>query len=228
MDATTTLGLSFLAGFYAPAGSPCVFVLYPAYISFLANEGREKGVGVSPFSLGIAVAAGVMLSLFSGGIVFALLLQILGSVARGIITPVAYLLLLIFSILLLLDIDLGRFTGTIPLPRAGTLSPHAAALLLGLFFGIIILPCNAAVIMVLITLATTATGAMESLGIFLAFGAGMILPLIVIAGISRLRSRQVMSFLTGHRLLVRRTAGLIMLTIAMWYLLLLLFPGMFR
>jgi hypothetical protein len=56
----------------------------------------------------------------------------------------------------------------------------------------------------------------------------MILPLIVIAGISRLRSRQVMSFLTGHRLLVRRTAGLIMLTIAMWYLLLLLFPGMFR
>lgn len=227
MDVTTTLGLSFLAGLYAPAGSPCVFVLYPAYISFLADKGRGQGEGVSPFSLGIAVAAGVMLSLLSGGIIFALLLQALGSVARAIITPVTSLLLLIFSFFLLLDIDLGRFTGTVPLPRAGTLSPHAAALLLGLLFGIIILPCNVAVIMVLITLATTATGAMESLGIFLAFGAGMILPLIVIAGISRLRSRQVMAFLTKHRLLVRRTAGLIMLSIAMWYLALIFFPGLF-
>jgi cytochrome c-type biogenesis protein len=228
MDGTTTLWLSFLAGIYAPVGSPCVIALYPAYISFLAGSDGERKPGISPFSLGLAVSAGVILSLLTGGILFALALVVLGGVVRTFVTPAAFLLLLAFSLLLIFDVDPTRSTGNIPLPRAGTLPPYGAAFLLGLLFGLIILPCNAAVILVLIALATTATGALESLGIFLAFGAGMILPLILIAGISRLRSRQVMNFLTRHRLFVQRLAGLIMLLIAVWYLVLFFFPLLFR
>jgi cytochrome c-type biogenesis protein len=228
MDGMTTLWLSFLAGIYAPVGSPCVIVLYPAYISFLAGSDGKRKPGISPFRLGLAVSAGVILSLLAGGILFDLLLQVMGSVIRMIVTPAAFLLLLVFSLLLLFDIDPSRSPGKIPLPRAGTLPPYGAALLLGLLFGLIILPCNAAVILVLIALATTATGAVESLGIFLAFGAGMILPLILISGISRLRSRQVMAILTTHRLLVQRTAGLVMFLIAAWYLALFFFPLPFR
>ncbi|MEI7856848.1 MAG: cytochrome c biogenesis protein CcdA [Methanomicrobiales archaeon] len=227
MDGTTLLWLSFLAGIYAPVGSPCVIVLYPGYIAFLAGMGDEKSK-VSPLSLGIMVATGLILSLLIGGILFSLLVQVTGGAARVVITPAAYLLLACFSVLLLLDIDLLPSAGIIPfpVPRAGT--PYGAAFLLGLLFGVIILPCNAAVILVLLALATTASGAAESMGVFLAFGIGMTLPLLLIAGISRFRSRQVMAFLSRHRLMVRRIAGLIMLLIAAGYLVLFYFSGVFR
>jgi cytochrome c-type biogenesis protein len=225
MDGTTLLWFSFLAGIYAPVGSPCVMVLYPGYISFLAGKGGGKQA-ISPFSLGILVASGVIISLLAGGILFTLLVQVLGGTAREIITPVAYLLLLIFSLLLLLDIDILPPAGRIPVSRAGT--PFGQAFLLGFLFGIILLPCNTAVILVLFALATTASGAVESIEVFLAFGVGMILPLLLIAGISQFRSRQVMGFLTRHRLLVRRIAGLVLLLIAVWYLVLFFFPGWFR
>ena len=226
MDPATLLWLSFLAGVYAPVGSPCVIVLYPAYLSFLAGRDADQKPGISPFALSLVVSAGVILSLFAGGILFVLLMQALGSAARTIVTPLAFLLLMVLSLLLILDLDLSRFSGTLPLPRAG--SSPGAAFLLGLLLGIIVLPCNAAAIIALIALAATAPGALEALSVFLAFGIGMTFPLIAIAGISRLRSRQVTVFLTRHRLLIRRTAGLLMLVISVWYLALFFFPGMFR
>jgi len=138
----------------------------------------------------------------------------------------AFLLLLIFSLVLLLDIDALPSFSTFPVPHA--CPSHGEAFLLGLLFGVIILPCNAAVIMFLLALAITTSGAVEAMGLFLAFGAGMTLPLLLIAAISRFRSRQVMDFLSRHRLLVRRIAGLVMLLISIWYLMLFFFPGLIR
>ncbi len=56
----------------------------------------------------------------------------------------------------------------------------------------------------------------------------MTFPHLVIAGISRSRSRQVMVFLTRNRLLVRRIAGLVMFLIAVWNLVLFFYPVIFR
>jgi cytochrome c-type biogenesis protein len=225
VDWTILIWLSFLAGMYAPVGSPCVIALYPAYISFLAGGKDGDRSGVSPFSLGNAVALGVILSMLAGGILFALLIAALGTLVRAVITPAAFLLLLVLSLLLILDIDPLRPAGMQRFSRAAT--PHRAAFLLGLCMGIIILPCNAPVVMVLLALAATAPGAAEALYVFLAFGAGMTFPLLIIAGISRLRSRQVTGFITRHRLLIRRFSGLLMLVISAWYLVLIFFPGMF-
>ena len=226
MDWTTLLWLAFLAGIYAPVGSPCVIVLYPAYLSFLAGRGDDQRQPVSLFIPGLLISAGVILSLLLGGILFALLLLLLGSAARAFITPAAFLLLLVFSILLVFDLDLSRLTGSFPFPRAET--PRGSAFLLGLLLGVIILPCNSAAVMALLTLAVTTSGGVEAVGIFLAFGAGMVVPLLSIAGISRLRSRQPTAFLSRHRLLVRRTAGLAMFLIAAWYLFHLFLPGLVR
>jgi cytochrome c-type biogenesis protein len=223
VDWTALLWLSFLAGMYAPVGSPCIIALYPAYISFLAGGKERNGTVPSPLGPGIAVAAGVLLSMLAGGILFALLIAALGTFVRDIVTPAAFLLLLVLSLLLLFDIDPPLPAVLHSYPRAVT--PHRAAFLLGLLMGFIILPCNAPVVMVLLVLAATAPGAAEALAVFLAFGAGMVLPLLVIAGISRLRSRQVTGFLTRHRLWIRRLSGLLMLLISAWYLVLIVFPG---
>jgi cytochrome c-type biogenesis protein len=223
MDSATLLWLTFLAGVYAPIGSPCVLVLYPGYLAFLAGTGEDRGAGSSAFSLGVAVAAGVILAFLLGGILFGVLLSLAGPAVREILTPALVLLLLVFSLLLLLDRDPAAPFSVSALPRVG--SPHGSALLFGLGAGILILPCNSAIILFLLASAVSAPGAFPAAGLFLAFGAGVTLPLILLAGISRIRSGQVVGFLTIHRQGVRRIAGLLMLGIALWYLFLILVPG---
>ena len=73
-----------------------------------------------------------------------------------------------------------------------------AAFLYGILFGILILPCNAASIAVLLALSATAGGFWEGMGSFLAFGVGITLPLLVLGGISQARSRQIMQYIQSH------------------------------
>jgi cytochrome c-type biogenesis protein len=226
VDGTTLLWLSFLAGLYAPIGSPCALVLYPGYLSFLAGMKGKEYRWTSPLTLGIAVAFGVIISLLLGGLLFALVLGALGAGAHALVSAATSLLLLVLALALILDVSAHPTIGRFPLPRAGT--PNGAAFLLGLLFGIIILPCNAAVILFLLTLATSVSSGAEAMGLFLAFGIGMTLPLVLLAGISRYRGRQVMEVLSRYRLTVQRIAGLVMLIIAAWYLTVFLFPQFFR
>jgi len=58
------------------------------------------------------------------------------------------------------------------------------AFLLGPFFGIIILPCNAAAVVALLAIGTTHSGFLANLGSFFAFGMGMSLPLLAFAALS--------------------------------------------
>jgi cytochrome c-type biogenesis protein len=225
MDSAALLWLSFLAGLYAPLGSPCVIVLYPGYLAFLAGMDGKEHRWTSPLTLGLAVVAGIIISLLLGGFLFALGVQALGSGVRTLVTPAVSLILLIAALALILDITTPAYLKNIPLPRGNT--PNGSAFLLGLVFGFIILPCNAAVILFLLTLATSVSTGVEAMSLFLAFGIGMTLPLVLLAGISRYRSRQVMGFLARHRLAVQRIAGGVMLAVSIWYLLLYLFPQVF-
>ena len=223
MEIGILLWLSFLAGVYAPVGSPCVLILYPGYLAFLAGTGEEDPARMPAFVPGLFVAAGVILSLLLGGLLFSFVLQLSGPAARLILGPVAAALLFAFALALILDIPSLHLARSLPVP-ANRRTP-VAAFLLGLFLGIVILPCNAAVILVLITLAASAATAAEGAGCFLAFGAGMVLPLLVLAAVPRSRSRQATGFLARHRLAVQRAAGLAMLAIAVWYLALYFVPG---
>jgi cytochrome c-type biogenesis protein len=222
MDYPALLWLSFVAGIYAPLGSPCVIILYPGYLAFLAGTDEENRA--SPFLLGLAVACGVLISLLLGGSLLGLVVQALGPAARALLQPAVSLLLFIFALVLIFDITLPPVLQGLPLPRAGT--PAGSALTLGLFMGLLILPCNTAIILFLLTLATSVGTAVESTGLFLTFGIGMVLPLLLLAGISRIRSRQVLGFLTRHRIAVQRLAGIGMLLIAAVYLVLFFLPGL--
>ncbi len=225
MDSATLFWLSFLAGIYAPVGSPCAIILYPGYLSFLAGRPGDDRAVRSPLLLGCAVAAGVIVSMLAGGLIFMGLLDIFGGGTRVIITAVLFLVLLVFSLFLILGIDPGRYGKSIPVPRPE--KPLPAAFFLGLTFGIIIIPCNAAVIVVLLALASSARGFIDGIGSFLCFGFGVTLPLIVLAGLSQVRSRQLTGFLQHNLRLIQVVSGMVMLAISLWYLGLLFFPGLF-
>jgi cytochrome c biogenesis protein CcdA len=226
MDTSTLFWLSFLAGIYASVGAPCALVLYPGYISFLAGKAGDEKHRPEPFTLGILVAIGVMVAMLFGGLIFSLAVEIGGGTVRNVFIPAAFIILFFFSILLIFDINFGKISVANPVPRLD--NPFAAAFFLGLTFGIIILPCNAAAVIVLLALAATATGLFEGLGAFLLFGLGITLPLLVLAGLSQVASRPVLGFLTRHQRAIRFMSGIIMLMISVWYLTLLFIPQMFR
>ena len=230
MDTATLLWLSFLAGLYAPVGAPCALVLYPGYISFLAgrvgNDDRNDDRNFSPFLLGCLAAAGVIASLLAGGFLFSAAIQMGGSTVRDLITPATFILLFILSLMPIFNLNLGRFSFVRIVPRLD--NPLSAAFILGVTFGIIILPCNAAAVFVLIALASTASGLFEGLGAFLLFGLGITLPLLIIAGLTRSASRQLLGYLTRHHRGIQIAGGIVMLAISAWYLTLLIFPRLFR
>ncbi len=209
--------VAFAAGLLAPLGAACVLPLYPGYLSFLAGHaGAVRSMG-SRLLLGIVAGAGILVSMFIFGLVVVLLLSYPLADALGIISPVAYTLLGIIGVLLIL----GRspdFTFSSPhLP--GDRMPFVGAFLFGLFFGILILPCNAAPIAVLLTLSTSTSDFIANMLNFVFFGAGMAVPLIALSAVSVFRGKEATAFLVRHRRTINLLTGTLMVIVALYYLL---------
>ena len=212
--------LSFLAGILAPLSSPCVLVLYPGYLAFLAGTSHGEGQRPRPAVTGIAIACGVLASLLLGGMIFSALAQWPGNLFHRIVIPLIYLLLLVFALILIFGAVSGRPATQLPLrlPARRPQSPLAAAFQYGALFGIIILPCNAAAILVLLALAASATGFFTGTAAFFLYGLGVIFPLLVIACLSQARSSAFIRFVVRHETIIQAGAGLFMLLVAIFSL----------
>ncbi len=224
MDFFLLLWLSFLAGILAPITSPCVLVMYPGYIAFLARRSQDDtGTQIHPALVGITISCGILLSLLAGGIVFSFLVTFLGGTVRAVVTTVIYVILLVLSLFLIFGSGSRRTVSLPPLLRPA--NPLAAAFLYGALFGIIILPCNAAALVLLLALAATAGGFTDGLGSFLLYGTGVIAPLLILSFVSGARSHAFLDILSRHQRAIRITAGIFMLAIALWYLALPVIPA---
>mgnify|MGYP003963907437 CR=1 FL=1 len=217
MDALN-IWLSFLAGLFAPLGAVCVLPLYPGFLAYLANQVQErKGSTVASskkllVTLGLLITAGIIISMFAVGLIFTKLLQISLTTVTSIISPIAFTILALFSLLLIADVELSKYIPQIQSPT--TKNPYVTSLLFGLFFGIIVLPCNPASLVILFALSTNISSFLTNLLGFLVFGIGMALPLLLLT----LISKNVITFLTKHKSKINRTAGILMLIIALYYL----------
>jgi cytochrome c-type biogenesis protein len=227
MAALTNIWLSFLAGLFAPLGAVCVLPLYPGFLAYLTNQvqQRKQQNGESKLQsnpkklliqLSLLVTVGIILSLFIVGLIFTKLLQISLTTVISVISPIAFTLLAIFSIILILDIELSKHLPQFQSPKVK--NPYFSSLLFGLFFGIIVLPCNPASLVILFALSTSVTSFLQNLLGFLAFGIGMALPLFVLSLVSASYSQQVIKYLTTHKTAINRTAGFLMLIIVLYYL----------
>ena len=215
MDNVSAWGIAFAAGVLAPLTSPCVLPLYPGFIAFLSRQTGKAGSRWTPLLLGLAVTAGVLLSMALFGVIVSSLLAIPLSQVIGIISPVAFGILAIAGLLLILGIEPG-IPISLNVPRFR--SPFPAAFGMGLFFGIVILPCNAISFVVLIALATTFTGLAANLLTFIIFGIGMALPLFLIAVLSTRESRGVVEWVTRHKRGIDVVTGVVLLGISLYYL----------
>ncbi len=209
-------GVAFLAGLLTPLGAVCVLPLYPGYISFLAGPGDSVRGMPGRFLLGLVTATGILASMFLFGLVVVFLFSYPLSGALSIISPLAYLILGIIGVLLILDIfpDLPVPSPHIP----GGRMPFLGAFLFGLFFGILILPCNAAPIVVLLAISTSTSDTLAAMLNFVFFGVGMALPLIALSVLSAYQGKKGTAFLVRHRRAINLATGMLMLAVALYYL----------
>lgn len=212
----TNLFISFFAGVFAPLGAVCVLPLYPGFLAFLAGQLNEKNTKISFIKLGLSVSLGVITSLFIIGLIFTKILEVSLTNTISIISPIAFVILGIVSLFLIFNYDFSSFLPKISSPILK--NPLLSSFLFGLFFGVIVLPCNPASLIVLFAISTSTVGFFVNLLNFVFFGIGMSLPLLLFSIISDRWSNKVIKFLTKNRRKINLTAGLIMLGISLYYL----------
>jgi cytochrome c-type biogenesis protein len=166
--------------------------------------------------LGFVAAAGILASMFLFGLVVVLLLSYPLAGALWIISPVAYVLLGVIGVLLILDV-FPEFTVTSKHLPTGRI-PFVGAFLFGLFFGILILPCNAAPIAILLALSTSTSDLFVNMLNFMFFGAGMAMPLVAISVLSAYQGKRGTAFLVRHKRAINLATGSLMLVVALYYL----------
>ena len=216
VSALANFGISFLAGLFAPIGAVCVLPLYPAFLAYLASQLSTKSKKKTILLLGVIVTLGVVASMFVIGLIFTQLLQASLTRAIGIISPIAFGILALISLVLIFNIDISKFLPKFRTPVGK--KPLRTAFGFGFFFGAIVLPCNPASLIVLFAISTSTTSFITNFGNFLFFGIGMGLPLLLFSAVSAAKSSTIMGFLTKRKRGINLTAGLIMLTVSLYYI----------
>lgn len=209
-------GSSFILGLLTPLTAACVLPLYPGFLAYLASQFSGKPAKKQYALLGLAITLGVILFMSLLGIIFTTALQVSLTKIIGIISPIAFVILGIVSILLILDVDLGRF-----LPKAQiktTKNPLLSALVYGFFFGAIVIPCNPAFIAAFFARALLFDSAISSLLNFVSFGVGLGFPLLLFSLLSARWNTVIIAFVTKNRTTINRVAGITMLAISLYYL----------
>jgi len=209
------LWFSFLAGLFAPLGAVCVIPLYPGFLAYLAGQLKDdskRGV----VTLGWTVTAGVIFSMLLVGLIFTAILQVSLTNVIGIISPIAFGVLGLFSLLLIFNIPIGKLFPQVSAPLSK--NPFISSFLFGFFFGLIVLPCNPASLVVLFALSTSTVSFFANLLNFVAFGIGMAFPLLVLAYASKASGTAITGFLTKYSRAINLIAGLLMLAVSLYYL----------
>ena len=217
MELLSELGAAFVLGLLTPLGAVCVLPLYPGFLVYLTNQlpGKELGRTTIIF-FGLVITSGVILFMFILGLIFTTILKVSLTNIIGIVSPIAFGVLLVISLLLIFNIDVGRYLPKAHAPTAR--NPWVSAFSFGFFFGAIVVPCNPLFIAALFARTISAVGFLENILRFLFFGIGIGFPLLVLAAISSAATDAVINFITKYRRVINLVAGLIMLGISLYYL----------
>ena len=199
---------SFSLGLLATT-SPCVFPLYPGYLAFLSGNAS----GRLRFFYGFAVLAGVLTMMVALGALIASLSIPIGNVLR-IVVPAADGLILLLGILLVFNRNPFKQLPTLQVPVLR--HPLANAYLYGLLYGPIALPCSAPLVVAIFALSLTTGEAVSRLLVFLWFGLGFGVPLLLLSLIAGSTQRAITRFFARHSRWVNLTGGVLLIGIAVY------------
>lgn len=201
---------AFILGLLTPLTALCVLPLYPGFITYLSNR------TASPYKVSLAITIGLVLFMGLLGLIFTFILQISITKIVQLLSPIAFMLLALISLLLIFNIDFSKYLPSINSPKAK--NPYIEGLLFGLFFGAIILPCNPGFIAALFAKTTLSAAPTTRIGEFLFFAIGISMPLHILAALSTSAQSTIIKFLTHNKRIINAITGLFMLAISLYYL----------
>ena len=190
--------------------SPCILPLYPGFLAYLSGQnemGRQK------YFLGLFVLAGVLTMMLALGCLIALLAIPVGQVLVYII-PLANFLILILGILLLLNQNPFKSLPQIQMPALR--HPFSNAYAYGLLYGPIALPCSGPMVVSIFALSFTVGEAFSQLWVFLWFGLGLGIPLLILSFLSVAIHRPLTILITRHSRIVNFIGGLLLVGVAIY------------
>ena len=192
--------------------SPCVLPLYPGYLAYLSGQ-NELGGGKYRYFLGFFVLAGVLSMMLALGALIALLSVSIGGVLAYVV-PLADILILLLGVMLLLDKNPFK---SLPQVRVPFLRhPSLNAFIYGLLYGPIALPCSGPFVVSIFALSLTAGEALSNLWIFLWFGLGFGIPLLILSLLSGSFQRQLTTLFARHSRVINIIGGLLLIGIALY------------
>jgi cytochrome c-type biogenesis protein len=202
---------SFSFGLLATT-SPCVLPLYPGFLAYLSGQ-AGVAQGRSRYLAGLFVLAGVMTAMLALG---ALIAAFSVSIARvlAIVIPAAVAALLVLGVLLVFNRNpFYRLPQVkVPLLRRPALNAYAY----GLLYGPIAMPCSGPAVVAIFVYSFTVGEALNQLWVFLWFGLGLGLPLLVISLLSGAGQRTLTRWFARHSRVINLVGGLLLIAVALY------------
>ncbi|MEP6896136.1 MAG: cytochrome c biogenesis CcdA family protein [Chloroflexota bacterium] len=204
----TSLSLGLLA-----TTSPCVLPLYPGFLAYISGGQAGLQNKTSRYFLGFFVLAGVLTMMLALGGIIALLSISIGR-ALSILIPIADLIIIVFGILLLLNINPFK---SLPQVQVPVLShPFVNAFVYGLLYGPIALPCSGPLVVSIFALSLTVTEAFSKLNVFFWFGMGFGIPLLLLSFLSGAAQRWITRQFAMRARLINVVSGLLLLGVGIY------------
>lgn len=214
MDALRFVGTSYVLGLLTPLTALCVIPLYPAFLARMARQAEKSRDDRTTLAwLGVVVSLGVIAFMALLGLVFTTLLQASLQRVIGIVSPFAFALLFVLGILLMSGVHLYQKV-RLPEPK----NPLVGAFIYGFFFGAIVIPCNPLFVAAFFARVATVASAAANFANFLAFGLGIVTPLLALAFVTRAASRWVVNALVRWARPIEFVAGAVMTGVSAYYL----------
>ncbi|MEO8511441.1 MAG: cytochrome c biogenesis protein CcdA [Chloroflexota bacterium] len=215
---------ALLAGIGATV-TPCILPLYPAFLAYLTTntsaaarrtmEGANSPSRLRPVMAALLVWAGVVIGMLLIGLAIAAVALPLGNFSR-IVLPVADGLLITLGLLLLAGINpFAR----LPQPSAaafGGRGPQAGALLYGLLFAPIAIPCSGSFLVGIFAFSLTIGDAVGRVAFFGVFGIGFGLPLFLLGSIGQARGAQLARAVVQYERPLQLVLGSALVAVGIW------------
>ena len=204
----TSLGLGLLA-----TTSPCVLPLYPGFLAYLSGGQDGLADKKGRYFLGLFVLLGVLAMMLALGLVIALLSVSVGR-ALSLVIPVADLLIISLGALLLLDRNPFKALPQVQVPALK--NPYFNAFVYGLLYGPIALPCSGPLVVGIFAYSLTAGELFSKLSVFLWFGLGFGVPLLVLSLLSGALQRSLTRGFARNARLVNLIGGALLAGIGIY------------
>lgn len=191
--------------------NPCLLPLYPGFLAYLS--GTQETTSGRRALLGVTVLAGVLTMMLALGGLISLLSVSIGRML-AIVIPLANLALVILGVLLLIDRNPFKTLPQVSLPLFK--HPVLNAYLYGLLYGPIALPCSGPLLVSIFAISFTLNEAFDKLWVFMWFGLGFGIPLLVLALLSTVFQRRVTLLFAQHSRAINFVGGVLLIAIAIF------------